>query len=624
MKLTRRRTLELGAASLAAATVPATLIGKAFAADGWTETHGLSSFGELAQPADFPYFSYVNPKAPKGGILRLQIRSASGNQNFETFDTLNIYVLRGAGAAGMDGTFDTLMSGTADEPSTLYGLVARRVLIADDKLTYKFLLRPEARFHDGSRLTAKDVAFSFNILKEKGHPLYRTLLREFVGATAEDDATVVVKFTPQRSRDLHLLIGGLPIFSEAWWKGRDFEGTTLEAPLGSGAYKVARFEQGRFIEFDRVKDYWGANLPVNIGTNNFDRIRYEYYRERQIGFEGFKTGETNYNEEFTARFWATAYDFPAVKDGRIKRIELPSGAPVGTQGWYFNTRRPKFADPRIREAIGLAFDFEWTNRTIMYEAYTRLTSFFENSDMKATGKPGPEELKLLEPFRGSVPEEVFGEPWVPPKSDGSGSDRALLRQANDLLLAAGCKRDGSRLRLPNGEPLEFEFLDSSGALKPHTEPFQANLRRLGIETSFRQVDAAQYKRRLDDFDFDVMIIALGGSFTPGDGLYNVYSSKAAQTPGSRNMAGISSPAIDAMVDRIARATSREDLNIAARALDRLLRAGRYWIPQWYKENSLIAHWDVFGRPENTPKYGTGAPGLWWWDDEKAKKIGVTG
>ncbi len=247
--------------------MPATLTGKAFAADGWTETHGLSSFGELAQPADFPYFSYVNPKAPKGGILRLQIRSASGNQNFETFDTLNIFVLRGAGAAGMDGTFDTLMSGTADEPSTLYGLVAQRVRIADDKLTYKFLLRPEARFHDGSRLTAKDVAFSFNILKEKGHPLYRTLLREFVGATAEDDATVVVKFTPQRSRDLHLLIGGLPIFSEAWWKGRDFEGIDLEAPLGSGAYKVARFEQGRFIEFDRVKDYWGANLPVNIGTN---------------------------------------------------------------------------------------------------------------------------------------------------------------------------------------------------------------------------------------------------------------------------------------------------------------------------------------------------------------------
>jgi microcin C transport system substrate-binding protein len=505
----------------------------------------------------------------------------------------------------------------------MYGLVAKSVQIAADKLVYRFALRPEARFHDGSPLRASDCAFSFTMLKEKGHPIYRSLLRDFAGAEADGDHTLVVRFEPTRARDIHLLVASLPIFSQAWWKGRDFEATTLEAPLGSGPYKVGRFEPGRYIEFERVADYWGANLPVNVGQNNFDRMRYDYFRERQIAFEAFKSGQLNFQEEFTARFWATGYDFPAVRDGRVQRIELPSGGSVGTQGWMFNARRQKFSDPRIREALGLAFDFEWTNRNIMYSAYRRLTSFFENSDMKAQGKPGPEELALLEPFRGAVPDEVFGEPWVPPVSDGSGSDRNLLRRANDLLLAAGCKRDGARLRLPDGSPFEIEFLDSQGALRPHTEPFQANLRRLGVESQFRQVDAAQYKRRLDNFDFDIIVIALGGSLTPGDGLRNIYSSTAAKTPGSRNMGGISSPAIDALVEKIARAQTREELNIAARALDRVLRAGRYWIPMWYKDKALIAHWDVFGRPEKTPKYGNGAPTLWWWDADKARKIGYS-
>ena len=461
------------------------------------------------------------------------------------------------------------------------------------------------------------------MLKEKGHPIYRSLLRDFAGAEADGDHTLIVRFEPTRGRDIHLLVASLPIFSQAWWKGRDFEATTLEAPLGSGPYKVGRFETGRYVEFERVTDYWGANLPVNVGQNNFDRMRYDYFRERQIAFEAFKSGQLNFQEEYTARFWATAYDFPAVRDGRVQRVELPSGGSVGTQGWMFNARRSKFADPRIREALGYAFDFEWTNRNIMYSAYSRLTSFFENSDMKAQGKPGAEELALLEPFRGKVSDEVFGEPWVPPVSDGSGSDRNLLRRANDLLLAAGCKRDGSRLRLPDGSPFEVEFLDSQGALRPHTEPFQANLRRLGVESQFRQVDAAQYKRRLDNFDFDIIVIALGGSLTPGDGLRNIYSSTAAKTPGSRNMGGISSPAVDALVERIARAQTREELNIAARALDRVLRAGRHWIPMWYKDRALIAHWDLFGRPEKTPKYGNGAPALWWWDADKARKIGYS-
>ena len=617
MAITRRNALKLAAVTAAGAALPR----MAHAQDA--ELHGLSTFGDLSLPPDFKHFPYVNPNAPKGGVLRIQIKNTNGNQNFETFDTLHIYAFRGDGAAGMDATFDTLMSGSSDEPNSMYGLVAKSVRVSADKLEYRFALRPEARFHDRSPLRASDCAFSFTTLKEKGHPIYRSLLRDFAGAEADGDHTLIVRFEPTRGRDIHLLVASLPIFSQAWWKGRDFEATTLEAPLGSGPYKVGRFETGRYVEFERVTDYWGANLPVNVGQNNFDRMRYDYFRERQIAFEAFKSGQLNFQEEYTARFWATAYDFPAVRDGRVQRVELPSGGSVGTQGWMFNARRSKFADPRIREALGYAFDFEWTNRNIMYSAYSRLTSFFENSDMKAQGKPGAEELALLEPFRGQVPDEVFGEPWVPPVSDGSGSDRNLLRRANDLLLAAGCKRDGSRLRLPDGSPFEVEFLDSQGALRPHTEPFQANLRRLGVESQFRQVDAAQYKRRLDNFDFDIIVIALGGSLTPGDGLRNIYSSTAAKTPGSRNMGGISSPAVDALVERIARAQTREELNIAARALDRVLRAGRHWIPMWYKDRALIAHWDLFGRPEKTPKYGNGAPALWWWDADKARKIGYS-
>lgn len=624
MHTTRRNALKLAAAAAAGLCAPRVLGAPRAPFAEPADIHGLSTFGDLALPPDFKHFPYVNPSAPKGGILRVQIKNTTGNQNFETFDTLHIFSFRGDGAAGMDSTFDSLMAGTADEPNSMYGLVARSVRISDDKLSYRFNLRPEARFHDGSPLRAQDCAFSFNIMKEKGHPIYRSLLRDFAGAEAESDDILLVRFNPTRGRDVHLLVAGLPIFSQAWWKDRDFEATMLEAPLGSGPYKVSRFEQGRYVEFERVADYWGANLPVNVGQNNFDRVRYEYFRERQIAFEAFKSGQLNFQEEFTARFWATAYDFPAVRDGRVQRVELPTGGAVGTQGWIFNTRRSKFSDPRIREALNYAFDFEWTNRNIMYSAYSRLTSYFENSEMKAQGKPGAEELALLNPFRGQVPDEVFGEPWVPPASDGSGSDRALLRRANDLLMAAGCKRDGSRLRLPDGSPFTIEFLDSSGALRPHTEPFQANLRRLGIESQYRQVDAAQYKRRIDNFDFDIITMALGGSLTPGEGLRNIYSSYAAKTPGSRNLGGISSPAIDVIVEKIAQARTREELAVAARVLDRLLRAGRYWIPMWYKDRALIAHWDVFGRPETMPRFGNGAPGLWWWDADKAQKIGYSG
>jgi microcin C transport system substrate-binding protein len=591
------------------------------AAEGETESHGISPFGELQYGPDFKHFAYVNPQAPKGGTIALQLRQAQGNQNFDTFNTLNVYVLKGDGAAGVPATFDSLMAGSGDEAGAMYGLLARAVRISADKLTYRFLLRPEARFHDGSRVTARDVAFSLNILKQKGHPSFRAVLAEMVSAEAETDEVARIQFSPNRSRDLHLVVAGMPVFSEAYWRNRDFEASTLEPPLGSGPYKVGRFEQGRYIELERVPDYWAKDLPVAVGLNNFDRIRYEYFRDRTVAFEAFKNGTLNYNEEYTSRFWAQNYDFPAVREGRVKREEIANESPAPIQGWYFNLRRDAFKDPRIREAIGLVFDFEWTNQNIMFGSYKRTTSFFENSDMKAVGTPSPEELALLEPFRNALPKTVFGEPPVPPVSDGSGQDRRLLRRADELLREAGCKREGGVLKLPNGKPFEIEFLDSDAALQPHSQPFYANLKRLGIEARSRIVDAAQYQRRMNEFDFDMAIRALVGALTPGDTLRIVYGSEAAKTPGSRNIAGIADPAVDALIEKIGRAATRQELVIACRALDRVLRAGHYWVPMWFRAADWIAYWDMFSRPETKPRYSSGAPGTWWYDPAKAQRIG---
>jgi microcin C transport system substrate-binding protein len=619
MALTRRAALKAGWGGALATFAWRPL---AALADDAAEVHGLSSFGDLALPPDFPHFAYVNPQAPTGGLLSLQITGTSGNQNFDTFDTLNIYTWKGNGAAGMSATFDTLMTANGDEPDSVYGLLAQSVRVSADKLDYRFRLRPEARFFDGSQVTAADVAFSLNVLKEKGHPIYAQLLKEVEAANAEGEDVVHVRFVEGRSRDAHLIVVGMPVFSAAWWSGRDFTAATLDPPLGSGAYKVNTFEQGRFIEYARDPKYWGAKLPVNLGQNNFDRLRFEYYRERQVAFEAFKAGAINYHEEFTSRFWATSYDFPAVSDGRIKKEELHNGAPSQTQGWYLNTRREQFRDPKVREAIGLAFDFEWTNKNVMYSSYKRITSYFPNTDMEAKGKPGPDELKLLEPFRDKLDPSVFDDPYTPPVSDGSGSDRKLLKQAYDLLLSAGCKRVGERLALPNGKPLTIEFLDSSSFMQPHLTPFMQNLGRLGIQANLRIVDAAQLKSRTEAFDFDVVTEALSSGGTPGVGLRVVFSSAAAAQNGSRNLAGVADPVVDALIEKIATAQSREELNAAARALDRVLRAGHYWVPNWYRDTAWIAHWDAFSRPERQPKLGTGAPGTWWWDEAKAKTIGL--
>ena len=587
--------------------------------------HGISSFGELALPPDFAHFGYVNPTAPKGGTISLQVNSISGNQNFETFDTLNIFVLDGEGAAGVGMIFDTLMSGNADEPDSMYGLVAHTVETSADKLTYRFNLRSEARFHDGSKLTAEDVAFSINILKAKGHPNFQQMLEQVEQASAETDTVFKVVLSKTKSRDLHLVVASMPIFSKAWYSTHAFEGTTLEPPLGSAGYKIGKLESGKYISFERVKDYWGKDLPVNVGMGNFDTIRFEYFRERTVAFESFKSGGFTFHEENTSIQWHTRYDFPAVTDGRVKRESLPDEAPRGAQGWFFNTRRDKFKDPRVREALGLAFDFEWTNKNIMFGSYQRTSSYFENSDMAAKGKPDAAELTLLEPWRGKIPDDAFGEVIMPPVSDGSGQDRALFARAVKLLTEAGCKRDGTVMKLPDGKPFEIEFLDSSPVFERHLSPFLKNLKLLGITATSRIVDAAQYQKRVEAYDFDIMSVRHGASVTPGEGLQGVFGSKAANTNGQGNYPGIADPAVDAMLDKILRAATRADLDTACRALDRILRAGRYWVPHWSNPTHWIAYWDVFQRPTKTQRfvpssYNSIAMATWWYDADKAARI----
>ncbi|GGK39901.1 extracellular solute-binding protein [Salinarimonas ramus] len=586
--------------------------------EDFVERHGMSLFGPLEMPPDFKHFPYVNPQAPKGGEFSQQIRQIGLNQNFSTFNTLNTYVLQGDGAAGMDATYDTLMSGSSDEPDALYGLVAQSVSRSRDGLVFRWRLRPQARFHDGSPLTAEDVAFSITILRDEGHPNLAQLLRQIESATALEPHLVEVRFVEGRTRDIPLTVAALPIFSKAYWEGRDFTASTLEPPLGSGPYRVGDFEVGRTISFQRVEDYWGADLPVNVGLINFDRIRYEYFRDRDVAFEAFKAGQFSYHEESVSRQWARGYDFPAFVEGRVVREDLPTAVPQGPQGWWYNTRLSKFSDKRIREALIYAFDFEWTNENIMFSSYARMHSFFENSDLKAEGPPSPEELALLEPFRAGLPDEVFGEAWTPPVSDGSGQDRALLRRASELLREAGCERRGSVLHLPSGEPFTIEFLDFASFLQPHTQPFQSNLGLLGIQATSRIVDPAQYERRMNDFDFEVTSRRFGASLTPGGSLRLVYGSEAAVTPGTANLSGVQDPAVDALIEVIANAQTREEVIHGGRALDRVLRAGRYMVPAWFKPADWLAYWDEYSRPETKPRYGTGV-GTWWYDPEKAAR-----
>lgn len=604
-RLTRRDILALGGGALAASLLPG---GMAHAGE---KRHGMSIFGELKYAPGFSHFDYVNPKAPKGGTFSQVGPTAAFNASFYTFDTLNGYILRGAAPQGLDLIFDTLMVRAYDEPDAVYGLVAESVEASDDGNSLTFHLRDGASFHDGTPLTAEDVAFSILLLKEKGHPLISQNLREVADVRAQGTRVLSVTFTGNQTRDLPLFIAAvLPIFSKRYYTENEF-GASLTPPLGSGPYRIGSFRAGRFINYERVTDYWARDLNVNVGQWNFDRIRFDYYRDRTAQFEAFASGQYLFREEFTSKTWATEYNFPAIRDGRVKLAELPDETPSGAQGWFLNMRRAKFQDRRVREALALAFDFEWTNANIFYGLYKRTESYFENSPMKAAGVPSAEELAQLEPWRDTLPEDVFGEVVSPPVSDGSGQDRRLLRRAAALLDEAGWTVQDGKRRNAAGDTLSLEFLDNDPMVERLTAPLVKNLRLLGIDATIRLVDSSQYQQRRDNYDFDVMIQRYSLSLTPGIEIRAYWTSDFAGVPGGRNLSGIADPAVDALVEKVIAAKTREEQIIAARALDRVLRAGHYWIPQWHKNVHHIAFWDKFSWPETKPKYHRGVMATWW-------------
>lgn len=576
--------------------------------------HGISVFGDLKYPPDFKHFDYVNPDAPKGGKI-----STIGIVARDTFDSFNDFILKGDAAQGLGLLFDSLMARALDEPDADYGLIAESADVADDKMSVTFVLRPEAKFSDGTAVTAEDVCETFKLLSTKAHERIRLTIRDVEACEAIEPLKVRYVFKGESVRDLPNTVAELPVLSKAYYDKVDFTKSTLEPPLGSGPYKIKNFKQGEFVAYERRDDYWAKDLPVNVGQNNFDEVRYEYFRDRNAGFEAFKAGILDMRDEYTSRDWATAYDFDAVKDGRVIKEVLPDETPSGAQGFFFNLRREKFQDIKVRKAIALAFDFEWMNKNLFHGLYDRTASFFENSPLKATGKPSPEELVLLEPFRGQLRPEVFAEVELPPVSDGSGQDRKMLREAAKLLDEAGWKVVNGLRRNAKGEVLTVEFLNDSPSFERVYAPYIKNLRLLGIDATMRFVDSAQYEDRQKNFDYDIASARFSAGVTPGNALRIFFGTESANSPGSYNMSGVASPAIDALIEKVITAKSREELDTAGRALDRVLRAEHFWVPNWHKPSFWIAHWDIFGRPAIKPKYDRGIVNTWWYDADKAAR-----
>ena len=600
--------MRAGLAALAAAALAAAAPSAAAA----RTAHGVSAFGDLKYPPGFAHFDYVNPDAPKGGTLRLW--------GLDSFETLNPFTLKGRKEEWNGLVFDTLMARAEDEPDALYGLVAESIDLPEDRSWAAFRLRRGARFHDGSPVTAADVVFTFRALVAEGHPQFAVLFRDVAGAEALADDHVKFVFEPGFHRDLPVLLAGLPVLSKAYYANRSFAKTTFEAPLSSGPYRVAEVDPGRAVTYERVADYWGRDLPVNRGRYNFDRVRIDYYRDRDVAFEAIFADRYDLREEFTSRSWATQYDKPPVRDGRMVRLTLRDETPSGVQAFFFNLRRDRFADRRVRRALDLAFDFEWTNRNLFYGLYERTNSMFENSPLAARGPPSAAELALLEPLRGKVPEEAFSRPYAASVTDGSGRIRRQLRQAARLLGEAGWTVRGGRLADASGRPFTIEFLLQEASFVRIVNPYIRNLERLGISASIRVVDAANYKVRTDERDFDAVVRRYVKRLTPGIELRSYYGSAAARVPGSFNVGGIADAAVDALIEKAVAARSRGALTAAVRALDRVLMWNNYTVPQWYKGAHHLAFWDRFGRPAVKPRFARGVVDTWWYDPAKAAAV----
>lgn len=581
--------------------------------------HALSLISKPKYPPDFTHFNYVNPNAPKGGKVRL---SAIGS-----FDSLNPFILKGVAAAGAGQIYDQLMDTSLEEHSTAYGLLAEWVDYPDDVSSATFKLRDEARWHDGKPVTPEDVVFSLSAMKN-GHPFFAQYYKNVTKVEKTGNRQVTFTFDTKNNRELPMIVGELTILPKHYWTGKDANGnardigkTTLEPPLGSGPYRITDVKAGRSLTLQRVEDYWAKDLPVKKGQDNFDEIRYEYFRDTTVSFEAFKADRLDFYSDTSSKNWATGYDFKAVKAGWIKKlaVELERGQPM--QGFVLNTRLDKFKDARVRRAFNYAFDFEWANKNLFYGQYKRTTSYFQNSELASSGLPKGSELEILKELQGEIPPEVFTTPYTNPVTDGSGSNRKQLREATKLLKAAGWTIKGGKLvNAKSGEQMTANFLLVSPQFERIVQPYARNLERLGIKVSLRVIDPAQYSRRLDSFDFDIIVSSFGQSESPGNEQRNFWGSQAADRQGSRNLIGIKNPAIDKLIDKIIFAKDRAELVAVTHALDRVLLWNHYIVPQWYAPFSRIAHWDRFGHPEKFPAISVGFPTIWWWDDKAADKL----
>lgn len=583
-------------------------------------THGLSLFGAPALGKNFAHYPYVNPQAPKGGELRV---AAIGS-----FDNLNNFTIKGSAAEGLGMIYDTLMDTSLDEPSTAYGLIAETVSHPADYASVTFVLRKQARFHDGSPVRAEDVAFSLEALRA-ANPFYRAYYRDVAGTDILGPHTIRIRFAARGNRELPLILGQLPILPKAYWtrEGRSLEETTLDPPPGSGPYIIERINAGRSITYKRNKNYWARDLNVAQGRFNFERIKYEYFGDDTIAFEALKAGDIDYRREFSSRIWATGYDIDAVTQNRLKLETVPLKNGKGMQAFIFNTRRSPFDDARVREALNWAYDFEWTNKNLFYGQYARTGSFFEGSELAATGKPDAAELKFLEPLRGQIPDKTFGPRIANPVADGSGNIRTHLRKARALLEEAGWKIDAGKLKRGSAQ-FEMEFLLVQPAFERIVAPYIRNLERLGITARTRIIDPSQYQNRLNNYDFDAVVASFGQSLSPGNEQRDYWSSQSADTPGGKNLIGIRDPAVDALIEKLIFAASRAELVAATRALDRVLLSNHYVVPQWHAPHERLAYWQKLAHPARMPGLALGFPDLWWHaaraGDGKLKQEAETG
>jgi microcin C transport system substrate-binding protein len=575
--------------------------------------HGFELYGHPKYPADFKQVDYVNPNAPKGGEIRL---SAVG-----TFDSLNPFVIKGNPAAGLyplhpSFFYATLTDHSWDEPASTYGYIAETMEMADDQKSVTFNLRESAKFHDGSPITADDVVFSFDTLKAKGNPMYAAYYRKITSAEALGPKKVRFNFSVNDDKELPLIIGEIPIISKTYFAKHDFAKSDLTMPLGSGPYKITHVDPGKSITYTRVKDWWGENIPINKGRYNFDTIKFIYFRDSTVALEAFKAGDIDFRMESTAKSWATGYDSPALKKGDFLRKELKHSMPMGMMGFVFNIRKPLFQDINVRKALALAYDFEWANKNLFYGTYTRANSFFSNCELAATGIPTGEELKILEPFKGKIPEEVFTTEFKMPVNDNGHHIREQLKISKELLKAAGWELKGDTLvNKKTGEPFEFEFLLALPEQERVVNSFVQNLKMLGIKAKVRIVDVSQYTMRVNDFDYDMLLSGFGQSITPGNEQADFWGSKAADAKGSQNTIGIKNPVIDTLVEEIIHAQSRESLVAHVKALDRILLWNFYVVPGYYSGTHRIAYWKNFHGPDVLPKYHFDM-NSWWYEAKK--------